>query len=105
MRKGLHKMWWGKAACRNKKIMMRNESRMDIQEILKMKLEPIEEEPEENNRTMVKHHISKSNKVRRIHLKINISKLFTSQFRNKESYMLFMSAFTSRGGLSGLPRY
>lgn len=90
-------MWWG----RSKKISMRSESRMDIQEILKMKLESIKEEPEEN-RALVKHH---TNKVRKIHFKIKISNLFTSQFRDKESYMLFMTGFASKGGLSGLPRY
>ncbi|KAL8555019.1 hypothetical protein ACS0TY_002995 [Phlomoides rotata] len=79
-------MWWGNA-CRSKKMLMRSESRMDIQEILKMKLETINEEPDEN-RALVKHHSSISNKVRKIHFKIKITNLFTSQFRNKLLYAL-----------------
>ncbi|KAL8541914.1 hypothetical protein ACS0TY_002965 [Phlomoides rotata] len=54
-------MWWGNA-CRSKKMLMRSESRMDIQDILKMKLETMNEEPDEN-RALVKHHSSISNKI------------------------------------------
>ncbi|KAI3448410.1 hypothetical protein Pfo_005075 [Paulownia fortunei] len=99
-------MWWA-VPCRSKKILMRTESRMDIEEILKMKLETIKEEPEisEENGALMKQHSSISKKVMNIHLKVKMGKLFTSQLNLKESYVLFMAGFASKGGLSGLPRY
>ncbi|KAK4424477.1 hypothetical protein Salat_1641100 [Sesamum alatum] len=110
MRKGSRKMWW-KVACKNKnKNKTRMESRMDIEEILKMKLETINEEPEiteENGGSSLtmKHHLSLAKKVKKIDLKMKIGKLLTSQFSLKESYVVFMTGFSSKGGLSGLPRY
>ncbi|KAL0454550.1 UNVERIFIED_CONTAM: hypothetical protein Slati_0794200 [Sesamum latifolium] len=107
MRKGPRKMWW-KVACKSKN-KTRTESRMDIEEILKMKLETINEEPEiteENGAALtMKHHLSLAKKVKKTHLKIKMGKLLTSQFSLKESYVLFMTGFSSKGGLSGLPRY
>ncbi|KAG8363976.1 hypothetical protein BUALT_Bualt19G0079500 [Buddleja alternifolia] len=106
MRKGSRKMWWV-VGCRSKKSL-RTDSRMDIEEILKMKLETINEEPEinEENGVLVKH-MSITKKVKKIHMKVKIGKLFTtsSQFSLKESYVIFMTGFASKGGLSGLSRY
>ncbi|KAL8527588.1 hypothetical protein ACS0TY_005443 [Phlomoides rotata] len=92
-------MWWV-VPCRKKKNL-RRESRMEIEEILKMKLETIKEEPEieDENRAIVKHR-SLTKKVKKIQLKVKIS-----QFSVKESYVIFMTGFASKGGLSGLPRY
>ncbi|PIN25600.1 hypothetical protein CDL12_01650 [Handroanthus impetiginosus] len=110
MRKGSPKMWWKvRVPCRSKKNLMRRESRMDIEEILKMKLETIKEEQEpelinEENGSLTKQQQQQqrsiSNKAKKIQLK-----LLTSNLSLKESYVLFMTGFTSKGGLSGLPRY
>lgn len=98
MRKGYsHKMWWV-VACRSKKSL-RRETRMDIEEILKMKLETIEEE-DIDCAVMRRRSISK-----KIHLKAKMGKLYVSQLRLKESYVIFMAGFAFRGGLNGLPRY
>lgn len=76
---------------------------MDIEEILKMKLEPIKEEADDSATLMRRRSLSK--KVKKIHLKVNMGKLFVSRLRFKESYVIFMAGFAFRGGLSGLPRY
>ncbi|KAI3445506.1 hypothetical protein Pfo_002171 [Paulownia fortunei] len=104
MRKGCRKMWWV-VPCWSKKSL-RTESRMDIEELLKMKLETIKEEPEindENGALTKRKSISK--KVKKIHLKVKMGKLCISELSLKESYVLFMTGFASKGGLSGLPRY
>ncbi|KAL0422157.1 UNVERIFIED_CONTAM: hypothetical protein Slati_3238600 [Sesamum latifolium] len=91
-------MWWA-VPCRDKKSLMRTESRMDVEEILKMKLETIMEEPEiddENGDVTMRRSISK---------KVKMGKLFISQLSLQESYVIFMAGFASRGGLGGLPRY
>ncbi|KAG6399997.1 hypothetical protein SASPL_141485 [Salvia splendens] len=94
MRKGYsHKMWWV-VACRSKESL-RRETRMDIEEILKMKLETIEEE-DSDCAVMRRRSISK-----KIHLKAKMG----NQLRLKESYVIFMAGFAFRGGLNGLPRY
>lgn len=92
-------MWWV-VACRSKESL-RRESRMDIEEILKMKLETIKEEGGDDE--LRRRSISK--KVKKIHLKVKMGKLFVSQLSFKESYVIFMTGFAFRGGLSGLPRY
>ncbi|PIN08623.1 hypothetical protein CDL12_18798 [Handroanthus impetiginosus] len=108
MRKGSPKMWWNvRVPCRSKKNLMRRESRMDIEEILKMKLETIKEEQEpelinEENGALTKQQQQQrsiSNKAKKIQLK-----LFTSNLSLKDSSVLFMTGFASKGGLSGLPR-
>lgn len=106
MRKGYsRKMWWV-VACKSKKSL-RRESRMDIEEILKMKLETIKEEDDGSGggsgSLMRRRSISK--KVKKIHCKVKMGKLFVSQLSFKESYVIFMTGFAFRGGLSGLPRY
>ncbi|KAL1569873.1 hypothetical protein AAHA92_01293 [Salvia divinorum] len=99
MRKGSpRKMWWV-VACRSKESL-RRESRMDIEEILKMKLETIEEEEDSDRAVTRRRSISK-----KIHLKAKMGKLYVSQLRLKESYVVFMAGFAFRGGLNGLPRY
>ncbi|KAL2254237.1 UNVERIFIED_CONTAM: hypothetical protein Sindi_0218400 [Sesamum indicum] len=98
-------MWWA-VPCRDKKSLIRTESRMDVEEILKMKLETIMEEPEiddENGDVTMRRSISK--KVKKVQLKVKMGKLFISQLSLKESYVVFMAGFASKGGLSGLPRY
>ncbi|KAK4402066.1 hypothetical protein Sango_0947300 [Sesamum angolense] len=95
-------MWWA-VPCRDKKSLIRTESRMDVEEILKMKLETIMEEPEiddENGDVTMRRSISK-----KVKLKVKMGKLFISQLSLQESYVIFMAGFASRGGLSGLPRY
>lgn len=77
---------------------------MDIQEILKMKLETIKEESDVAAALTRRRSISK--KVKKIHLKVKMEKFFVSHhFSLKESYVIFMTGFAFRGGLSGLPRY
>ncbi|KAL7119798.1 hypothetical protein ACP275_02G084100 [Erythranthe tilingii] len=100
MRKGCRKMWWVKKSSRR-------ESRMEIEEILKMKLETIKEETETNdaNGALAEKHRSISKKVKKIQLKAKMGRIFISQLSLKESYVIFMTGFASKGGLSGLPRY
>lgn len=76
---------------------------MDIEEILKMKLETIKEEADDSAALMRRRSLSK--KVKKIHLKVKMGKIFVSRLRLKESYVIFMAGFAFRGGLSGLPRY
>ncbi|CAA0810946.1 Unknown protein [Striga hermonthica] len=83
------KMWYWVVPCKSKS-RLRRESRMEIEEILKMKLETIHEEPETENGPMAKHS-SFSKKVKRVGF--------------KDSYVVFMTGFAARGGLGGLPRY
>ncbi|GFP95040.1 hypothetical protein PHJA_001648400 [Phtheirospermum japonicum] len=89
-------MWWT-VACKRKKSLTRTESRMDIEEILKMKLATINEEPEmmisDENGPLIKQQRSVSKKVmimKNIHLKVKIGKLFTSQLRFKGSFVYFL---------------
>ncbi|PIN08209.1 hypothetical protein CDL12_19218 [Handroanthus impetiginosus] len=91
MKKGCRRMWWV-VPCRSKKSLKR-ESSMDIQEILNMKLETIKEEPDENK------SLSKKMKKKKIHFK----KPFISELIRKESYIVFMTGFASKSGLTGLP--
>lgn len=86
---------WSVVACRSKE-RLRRESRMDIEEILKMKLETIKEEADDNGALTRRRSLSK---------KVKMGKLFVSRFSFKESYVIFMTGFAFRGGLSGLPRY
>lgn len=71
-------MWW-RGHSRSKKCTS-EESRMDIRDILKMKLETVKEKPEitEKNGVLVKHR-SGLKKVKKIHLKVKMGQLFTSQ--------------------------
>lgn len=97
------KMWWV-VACRSKESL-RRESRMDIQEILKMKLETIKEESDVDAAALTRRR-SISKKVKKIHFKVKMGKFFVSHhFSFKESYVIFMTGFAFRGGLTGLPRY
>lgn len=103
MTKGSRKMW-SMVPCRSKKSS-RTESQMDIEEILKMKLETITEEPEMMNKEkgVLMSHSKKV--MKKIHLKVKMGHLFTSHMSLKESYLLFMTGITSKGGLSGIPQY
>ncbi|GFP82973.1 hypothetical protein PHJA_000440400 [Phtheirospermum japonicum] len=99
-------MWWV-VICKSKNSL-RRESRMDIEEILKMKLETIKEEPEvvnDENGALTMHRSMSKKVKKKIHLKVKMGKLFMSQLSLKDSYVVFMTGFASRGGLSGLPRY
>lgn len=103
-------MWWVvPCTTRRRKTNLRTESRMDIEEILKMKLETIKEEPEiindQENGILTKHHRYMSNKMKKIHLKVKMGRLLMPQFSLKESYVLFMTGFASKGGLHALPQY
>lgn len=111
MRKGYYssrKMWWVIPNCRSKRISRSDQSRMDIEEIVKMKLETIKEEPAEmmiDELTSNKQRGISKRVVKKIHLKAKMGKIFMSQLSLKESYVIFMTGFASKGGLSGLPRY
>ncbi|CAI9786139.1 unnamed protein product [Fraxinus pennsylvanica] len=97
---------WSMVPCRSKKSL-RTESPMNIQEILKTKLETIKEEPEiinEENGALAKHRSMSKKVMKKIHLKVKMGHLFTSQTSLKESYLLFMTGIASKGGLSGLSR-
>lgn len=51
---------------------------------------------DENRDLMVRRSVSKE---------VKMGQLCISQSRVKESYVIFMAGFASKGGLSGLPRY
>ncbi|CAA0806571.1 Unknown protein [Striga hermonthica] len=93
------------------KSLMRVESRMDIEDILKMKLETIEEEPEISDKLDTEvprfsnHVKSISHKVivKMNRSKIKMEKLFTRRVSFKELVFLFVTGIASRGGLNGLP--
>ncbi|CAA2985550.1 Hypothetical predicted protein [Olea europaea subsp. europaea] len=105
MRKGSRKMWW--MVPRKSKSSLREETRMDIEDILKMKLETIKEEPEidEENGVLTRHRSMSKKVMKKIHLKVKMGQFFTSQMSLKESYLLFLTGIASKGGLSGLPLY
>ncbi|OIT24463.1 hypothetical protein A4A49_49658 [Nicotiana attenuata] len=109
MRKGSRKMWWV-VPCTSRKSLM-TESRMDIEEILKMKLDTIKEEPEisceENYGKLSKIHRSNSmaKKVKKIHFKVKMGEIFTPQFSLRESYVMFITGLGSKRVLNSLPQY
>nr|GLL17442.1 hypothetical protein A4A49_27807 [Ipomoea trifida]GMC51482.1 Ran GTPase-activating protein [Ipomoea batatas]GMC56794.1 Ran GTPase-activating protein [Ipomoea batatas] len=90
---------------------LRSESRMDIEEILKMKLATIKEEPavEDGGLTEAQRRsiVTAAKMLKKMHLKVKMERLFPQhrQFNFKESYVLFMSGLASKGLLNGLPRY
>ncbi|CAK9141059.1 unnamed protein product [Ilex paraguariensis] len=105
MRRSSRKMWWV-VPCTSRKSL-RTESGLDIEEILKMKLATIIEEPEvcEDNESTVTNHRFMDKKGKKIQLKVKIGSLFKPQFSLKDSYVLFMTGFASKGSLHGLSQY
>ena len=110
-RSASRKMLWWVLVPGTRKKSLKAESRMDIEEILKMKLATIiEEEPEtidqENGGILTTKHNSScvSKKGKKIHLKVKMGRLFQPHFSLKESYVIFMTGLACRGGLHGLPR-
>lgn len=118
MRRGSRKMWWVVVPCTRKKSKQ-TESRMDIEEILKMKLATITEEPEtieENGGLLTSKHrslsssssssscMTKMGKKKNHLIKVKMGRLFMPQFSLKESYLIFMTGLALKGGLHGLPR-
>ncbi|OIT25143.1 hypothetical protein A4A49_27807 [Nicotiana attenuata] len=109
MRKGSRKMWWV-VPCTSRSKSFKTEPIVDIEEILKMKLETINEEPEicEENGKLTKAHRSNTMSkilVKKIKLQVKIGRIFSPQFSLKESYVLFMTGLATKGALNGLPRY
>lgn len=81
---------------------------MDIQDILNMKLETIKEECDETSREENEARIklrTDLSKARKSHVVIKNGKIFHSKWKLKDSYVLFMKGFASKGGLGGIPRY
>nr|GMC47169.1 sn1-specific diacylglycerol lipase beta isoform X2 [Ipomoea batatas] len=82
---------------------LRSESRMDIEEILKMKLATIKEEPavEDGGLTEAQRRsiVTAAKMLKKMHLKVKMERLFPQhrQFNFKESYVLFMSGLASKG--------
>lgn len=111
MRKGSRKMWWV-VPCSSKK-QLRTESGLDIEEILKMKLATIMEEPEnsdQENGILSKNQLFmpsfNKKKGKKIHLKVKMGRLLMMpQFSLKQSYVLFMTGLASKGGLHALPQF
>lgn len=102
MRKGSRNIWW--AAPFRRKRISRQESRMDIDKLLKKKLDTIDEEPEnieEDDSVLEKPEIvMSSKKVKWIRLKEKISMgwiFMPGRFSFKESYVLFTTAFSPKG--------
>ncbi|KAL3538407.1 hypothetical protein ACH5RR_001773 [Cinchona calisaya] len=120
MRRGSRKMWWVVVPCSRKKKSLKAELKMDIEEILKMKLATITEEKEEdpadhdqtsyeeNGGIIATNYRSScmTKKGKKIHLKVTkMGRLFMPHFSLKETYVLFMSGLACKGGLHALPRY
>lgn len=100
MRRGSEKKWWV-VPCRSKKYV-RTESQMTIEEILRAKLTTIEEVPEmyEEYGTRAKHRCMMIKKGKKNHLKVKMGHFFTPQFSLKDSYVLFVSGFSSKRSLA-----
>ncbi|KAJ0521756.1 hypothetical protein HanRHA438_Chr10g0452561 [Helianthus annuus] len=104
MRKGCRKMWWATKS-------LPTESRMDIEQILKAKLETIKEETEATEDSCMVRGISK----RRCSMMMKEKKLYKKRamggafrprigLKLKDSYMLFMSGFVSKRCLGAIPQ-
>ncbi|PWA33162.1 hypothetical protein CTI12_AA074300 [Artemisia annua] len=108
MRKRGRKMWWV-VPCRSKRSLQ-TESRMDIDQILKAKLETITEESEiSEDNCMVqfsKHRCSMMKKERKFYVKLAMGEGFRPRIgmKLKDSYLLFMSGFVSKRCLGALPQ-
>ncbi|KAK4339805.1 hypothetical protein RND71_041267 [Anisodus tanguticus] len=110
MRKGSRKMWWMVPSCTSRSKNFKTQPIVDIEEILKMKLETIKEEPEfcEENGKLTKTNRSNTMSkklVKKIQLKAKKGHIFSPKFSLKECYVLFMTGLATKGALNGLPRY
>ncbi|KAL8188868.1 hypothetical protein R6Q57_029623 [Mikania cordata] len=100
MRKGGRKMWWVKKS-------LRTESRMDIEQILKAKLETIKEESEVIEDTAASSMVCVTNHRM---MKDKKQAIMNGEFRPrislklKDSYLLFMSGFVSTRCLGVIPQ-
>ncbi|KAL8234461.1 hypothetical protein R6Q59_020561 [Mikania micrantha] len=105
MRKGGRKMWWVKKS-------LRTESRMDIEQILKAKLETIKEESEVIEDTAASSMVCVTNHRMMKDKKLSYKKIaiMNAEFRPrislklKDSYLLFMSGFVSKRCLGVIPQ-
>lgn len=102
-------MWWAVVVpCTSKKSFMRTESRKDIEEILKTKLAPIEEEPEmacDENRTLVTNNIrvAKKGSKKMVGSKVKLGHLFMPRLICfKDSYLVFINGVAPRCRVAGL---
>ncbi|CAK9161856.1 unnamed protein product, partial [Ilex paraguariensis] len=99
---------------------LRTESGLDIEEILKMKLGTIIEEPEvceDNGKVIIEEpevcedngkattHRCMAKNGKKIQLKVKMGCLFKPQFSLKDSYVLFMIGLASKGSLAGLAQF
>ncbi|CAN4110841.1 unnamed protein product [Withania somnifera] len=107
MRKGSRKMWWVVRSCTSRSKSFKTQPIPDIDEILKMKLETITEEPEisEENGKLTKKNTMSKKLVKKIQLKVKKGRNFSPKFSLKECYVLFMTGLATKGALNGLPRY
>ncbi|KAK4739485.1 hypothetical protein R3W88_003182 [Solanum pinnatisectum] len=108
MRKGSRKMWWVVPSCTSRSSKnFKTQPILDIEEILKMKLETIKEEPEisEENVKLTKTNTMSKQLVKKIQLKVKKGRIFSHKFSLKECYVLFMTGLATKGALNGLPRY
>ncbi|MCD9560945.1 hypothetical protein HAX54_019810 [Datura stramonium] len=107
MRKGSRKMWWVVPSCTSRSKSFKTQPILDIEEILKMKLETIKEEPEisEENGKLTKTNTMSKKLVKKIQLKVKKGRIFPPKFSLKECYVLFMTGLATKGALNGLPRY
>ncbi|KAL7599765.1 hypothetical protein Lser_V15G25730 [Lactuca serriola] len=109
MRRKGRKMWWV-VPCRSKRSLQ-TESRMDIEQILKAKLETIKEESEAMDDTcttgqLTKHRCSMMKKEKKFYMKVAMGGVFQPHFslKFKDSYLLFMSGFVSKRCLGAIPQ-
>ncbi|KAG5625853.1 hypothetical protein MTR67_005617 [Solanum verrucosum] len=101
-------MWWVVPSCTSRSSKnFKTQPILDIEEILKMKLETIKEEPEisEENVKLTKTNTMSKQLVKKIQLKVKKGRIFSHKFSLKECYVLFMTGLATKGALNGLPRY
>ncbi|KAK7269501.1 hypothetical protein RIF29_22232 [Crotalaria pallida] len=88
--------------CTSKKSM-RTDSMKDMEEILRAKLSTIKEEPEfcEENLTPPRHMRMAKKKGKKIQAKDKIEGCLVPHVNLKQSYVLFISGFASKGTFAG----
>ncbi|KAI3525692.1 hypothetical protein L1887_04685 [Cichorium endivia] len=101
-------MWWV-VPCRSKRSLQ-TESRMDIEQILKAKLETIKEESEAIEDTctgqLTKHRCSMMKKEKKFYIKVATGGVCRPHIslKFKDAYLLFMSGFVSKRFLGSIPQ-
>ncbi|ESW17062.1 hypothetical protein PHAVU_007G206900 [Phaseolus vulgaris] len=101
MRRACRKIWRS-VPCTSRKCL-RTESRKDMEEILRAKLSTIKEEPElcEENLTSPRHMRMAKKQGKKVQAKDKSARCLVPHVNLKQSYVLFITGFASKGTFSG----